>query len=79
MSIEGSNPIHNHSADSHGRLVPTQDNFVDQHLLALRLDEREEFEEYCVLWDDTGESILPLLERLEKQDPVPDYQVRVEF
>jgi hypothetical protein len=79
MSIEGSNPFHNHGTDSHGRLVPTQDDFVDQHLLALRLDEREEFEDYRVLWDYTGESILPLLERLEQQDPVPDYQVRVEL
>ena len=79
MSIEGSDPLRNHMTDFSGRLLPTQENFVDQHLLALRLDEREEFEEYRVLWDDTGESILPILEGLEKQDPVPDYQVRVEL
>jgi hypothetical protein len=32
--------------------------------------------EYRIPWDDTGESILPLLERLE---PVPDYQLYVEL
>lgn len=79
MSIEGNDPLRNHVTDSYGRLLPMQEDFVGQHLLSLRLEEREEIEEYRILWDDTGESILPLLERLEKQDSVPDYRIRVEL
>lgn len=79
MSIEGSDSLRNQVTDSSGRLLPTQEDFVDQHLLTLRQEEREGIEEYRVLWDDTGESILPILERLERKDSVPDYQVRVEL
>jgi hypothetical protein len=73
MSLEAKN----YATDPYERLSLMQNSFVQQHLLALRLEDREEIQAYRILWDDTGEFILPLLEQLGKRNPISDSQFRV--
>ncbi|MFW9887981.1 MAG: hypothetical protein ACFFER_07355 [Candidatus Thorarchaeota archaeon] len=79
MSIEGDDTLHSPLHDISGRLLPIQESFAAEYILALRLQEQEKERGYCTPWDDTGESIIPLLERSEREVALPDCQVRVEL
>ncbi|MFW9887482.1 MAG: hypothetical protein ACFFER_04830 [Candidatus Thorarchaeota archaeon] len=79
MSIEGDDTHHISLYDLSGKLLPIQDSFASDHLLALRFQEQEKGKGYRIPWDDTGESILPLLEWSEREFMVRVYQVRVEL